>query len=168
MKKKVLWLTVISGFFISLDQLLKIYVHTHFSLNETSTVIPGFLNIAYVTNKGAAFGFLSEAHNTFRNLFFLSIPPIAAGVVLWLFRGLNENDNLQIFALSSIFAGAIGNYIDRLRFGFVIDFLDFHLVINQVTYSWPTFNVADMTIVVGVAILLIIMYSNPTTKQRSS
>ena len=155
MKKKYLWLAVISGFFIAIDQLTKIYVHTSFHLGESVVVIPNFFNFTYVRNFGAAFGFLAESHPSFRELFFLSMPPIALVIILGILRGVKDDDTKQIIALSSIFGGAIGNYIDRLRFRYVIDFLDFHFI-NK--WSWPAFNIADMAIVGGVCLLLLLMF----------
>lgn len=155
MKKKYLWLLAISGVLIALDQLTKVYVHTHFHLGESVVVIPNFFNFTYVRNFGAAFGFLAESHPSFRELFFLSMPPIALVIILGILRGVKDDDTKQIVALSSIFGGAIGNYIDRLRFRYVIDFLDFHLY-NR--WSWPAFNIADMAIVGGVCLLLLLMF----------
>lgn len=155
MKRKYIWLLIISGFLVALDQLIKVYVHTHFHLGESVVVIPNFFNLTYVRNFGAAFGFLAESHPSFRELFFLSMPPIALLIILGILRGVKNNDTKQIIALSSIFGGAIGNYIDRIRFRYVIDFLDFHLY-NR--WSWPAFNVADMAIVGGVGLLLLLMF----------
>jgi len=155
MKKKYLWLLAISGVLIALDQLTKVYVHTHFHLGESVVVIPNFFNFTYVRNFGAAFGFLAESHPSFRELFFLSMPPIALVIILGILRGVKDDDTKQIIALSSIFGGAIGNYIDRLRFRYVIDFLDFHFI-NK--WSWPAFNIADMAIVGGVCLLLLLMF----------
>lgn len=154
MKKKYLWLAVISGFIIALDQLVKLYIHTSYHLGESTVVIPGFFNLTYVRNFGAAFGFLAETHPGFREMFFLAMPPIALVIILMILRGVKDSDTKQIIALSSIFGGAIGNYIDRLRFRYVIDFLDFH--INN-KYSWPAFNIADSAIVGGVCLLLLMM-----------
>jgi signal peptidase II len=154
MKKKYLWLAVISGFLIAADQLTKIYVHTSFHLGESVVVIPNFFNLTYVRNFGAAFGFLAESHPSFREIFFLLMPPVALVIILMILRGVKDNDTKQIVALSCIFGGAIGNYIDRLRFRYVIDFLDFHL---KDKYSWPAFNIADSAIVGGVCLLLIMM-----------
>lgn len=154
MKKKYIWLMALTGLLVALDQITKIYVHTHFHLGESLVVIPDFFNLTYVRNFGAAFGFLSEAHPEFREIFFLLMPPIALIVILSILRGVEDSDLKQVIALSSIFGGAIGNYIDRLRFRYVIDFLDFHI---QNKYSWPAFNIADIAIVVGVGILLIVM-----------
>lgn len=155
MKKKLLWLFAISGLMIAIDQVTKIYVHTTFTLGESIPVIKNFFNITYVRNFGAAFGFLAESHPTFREIFFLSMPPIALLVILKLLKDTKDEDQLQIISLSLIFGGAIGNYIDRLRFRYVIDFIDFH--INN-RYSWPAFNIADSAIVIGVGLLLLIMF----------
>ncbi|KYG66171.1 signal peptidase II [Bdellovibrio bacteriovorus] len=154
MKKKYIWLLLTSGLLIALDQVTKAYVHTHFHLGESVPVITNFFNFTYVRNFGAAFGFLAESHPQFREMFFLAMPPIALIIILGILRSVKEDDTKQILALSSIFGGAIGNYIDRLRFRYVIDFLDFHLY-NR--WSWPAFNIADMAIVGGVCLLLILM-----------
>lgn len=154
MKYKLIFLLAWSAVLIALDQLTKIYIHTHFQLHESMPVLNPIFNLTYVRNFGAAFGFLAESHPTFREIFFLSIPPIAIVIIISILKNVPNTDKWQIFALSSIFAGAIGNYIDRLRFGYVIDFLDFH--IQQ--YSWPAFNIADSAIVCGVAILLVLMF----------
>ena len=166
MKKKYLWLAVIAGVLVALDQLTKIYVHTSFHLGESVVVIPNFFNLTYVRNFGAAFGFLAESHPSFRELFFLTMPPIALIIILGILRGVKDDDTKQIIALSSIFGGAIGNYIDRLRFRYVIDFLDFHLY-NR--WSWPAFNIADMAIVGGVALLLLLMFvENKKAKEAAA
>ncbi len=164
MKKKYIWLLLISGLTIAIDQIIKIYVHTHYHLGESITVVPNFFNLTYVRNFGAAFGFLAESHPTFREIFFLSMPPIALIIILLIFRGVKDSDTKQIIALSSIFGGAIGNYIDRLRFRYVIDFLDFHFF-NK--WSWPAFNIADMAIVGGVGLLLTLMFIEEKQKKAA-
>ena len=154
-KSKYLILVAISGFIIALDQLTKMYIHTSFLLGESTTVIPGFFDITYVRNPGAAFGIFREAHDTFRSIFFLTMPPIAVGFIVYILHGLPNHDRIQIIALSLVCGGAIGNYIDRLRFRYVIDFLDFHI---QRHYTWPAFNVADSAIVTGISILMLLMF----------
>ena len=155
MKKKYVILAAISLFLIAFDQLVKMYIHTHYQLGESTPVIQGFFNITYVRNFGAAFGFLGQSHPAFREIFFLAMPPLALLIILLILRGVPDNDRPQILALSSVFGGAIGNYIDRLRFRYVIDYLDFHL---KEQYTWPAFNIADMAIVCGVGALLVIMF----------
>ncbi len=161
MKIKYLLLAAIAGAIIAADQAVKMYIHTHFMLHESVEVIPGFFNLTYVRNTGAAFGFLADAPAWFREAFFLSIPPVALLIILAIMRGVAETDRWAIISLSMVFGGAIGNFIDRLRFRYVIDFLDFHI---QKKYVWPAFNIADMAIVGGVAILLFLEF----TKQKSS
>jgi signal peptidase II len=163
MKKKYLYLAVISGLLVALDQLVKMYIHTQFHLGESTVVIPNFFNLTYVRNFGAAFGFLAESHPAFRESFFLAMPPIALVIILAILRGVKDDDTKQIVALSCIFGGAIGNYVDRLRFRYVIDFLDFHL--NN-KYSWPAFNIADSAIVGGVGLLLFMMFMESRQKKN--
>lgn len=160
MKIKYLLLAAIAGAIITADQAVKMYIHTHFNLHEAIIVIPKYFNITYVRNQGAAFGFLADSHPWFREMFFLSMPPIALLIILAIMRGVQEADRWTIIALSMVFGGAIGNYIDRLRFRYVIDFLDLHI---DESYHWPSFNIADMAIVGGVGVLLFLEF----TKQRS-
>jgi signal peptidase II len=156
--RKYLILAMVASLLVALDQLTKLYVHTHFELGEFKVVWEGFFNITYIRNTGAAFGFLRDSHPSFREIFFLSMPPLAMLTILLILRGVEDRDHLQILALSSIFGGAIGNYLDRIRFGFVVDFLDFHW---KDFYSFPAFNVADSAIVVGVFFLIFIIRKSP-------
>ncbi len=156
MKVKYLLLSSIAGFLIALDQLTKMYIHTRYFVGETRPVIDNYFNITYVRNPGAAFGFLAQSRPEFRETFFLIIPIIAIIIIINILRKVPDSDRVQILALSMIFGGAIGNYIDRLRFRYVIDFLDFHYK-NMWTY--PAFNVADSAIVVGVGLLIWLMFN---------
>jgi len=119
-------------------------------------IIPNFFNLTYVRNPGAAFGFLAESPEFFRETFFLAFPPIAMATIFFVLRGIKDNDRVQTVALSLVFGGALGNYIDRVRFRFVIDFLDFHIA-NK--YVWPAFNIADSAIVIGIGILLVLSFT---------
>ena len=161
MKVKYLLLAAISGSIVAADQAVKMYVHTHFMLHESIDVIPGFFNLTYVRNTGAAFGFLADSAPWFREAFFLSMPPIALLIILAIMRGVLESDRWTIVSLSMVFGGAIGNFIDRIRFRYVIDFLDFHI---QKKYVWPAFNIADMAIVGGVGVLLFLEFSKQRVK----
>ena len=151
--RKYLLLICMTCLLVSIDQITKIFVHTQFQLHESVNVIENFFSITYVRNFGAAFGFLSQTPPVFRDIFFLIMPPIACLIILFILKGVDEKDTYQTLCLTSIFAGAIGNYLDRLQFRYVIDFLDFHVG----KYSWPAFNVADMAIVGGVIFLMIHM-----------
>jgi signal peptidase II len=127
-----------------LDQLTKSIIIYHFPKNTSLPVIPGFFDLYHVHNEGAAFGLF---HGN-PILFFLAVSLLAIGFILYYFIKLERDHLLLAAALSLILGGALGNLIDRLRHGFVVDFL--RLYIND--YSWPTFNVADIAIVFGVAI----------------
>jgi len=153
LQRKYLLLMCLTGLVISLDQITKLYVHTQFALHESYPVIPGLFHITYVRNFGAAFGILGQSSASFREVFFLMVPPIACITILYILKTVRDNDLKQVLALSFIFAGALGNYIDRLQFRYVIDFLDFHYK----SYSWPAFNVSDMAIVGGVISLIFFM-----------
>lgn len=165
MKKKLTWLFLLSSIIIVADQLTKLYIYTHFQLGESISIIPNFFNFTYVRNFGAAFGFLAQTNPEFRNIFFLLMPPIALITILVILKGVSTKDNAQILALSSIFGGAVGNYIDRLRFGYVIDFLDFHY---QNKYNYPAFNIADSAIVIGVSVLFLLMFLEERAKKKFS
>ncbi len=162
MKRKYLLLLTISGSVIALDQLTKLYIHTAFLLHESYTVINNYFNLTYVRNPGAAFGFLANSNPAFREIFFLVMPPIAVVVILMLMKDIKDDDSANIIGHSLVFAGAIGNYIDRLRFRYVIDFLDFHY---KGIYSWPAFNIADSAIVCGIILLLILSVLQKKSKE---
>jgi signal peptidase II len=164
-KRKYLLLITISCVLVALDQLTKLYVHTQFQLHESRAIIENFFHITYVRNFGAAFGFLSQTPPVFREIFFLMMPPLACIIIFYILREVDDADTKQVLSLSAIFAGAIGNYLDRLQFRYVIDFLDFHLYGK---YSWPAFNIADMAIVVGVGFLMVSMLSEKKSSKKIS
>lgn len=150
-QKKFIFLMCISFFIIALDQMTKTYVHTQMQLHESKVIIENFFNFTYVRNFGAAFGFLAQMPELFRDIFFLSMPPMACVLIIYILTTLKENQTAQVVALSSIFGGALGNYIDRLHYRYVVDFIDFHF---KGKYTWPAFNIADMAIVGGVCLLV--------------
>ena len=149
-QKKLIFLVCISFIIIGIDQLTKTYIHTQLQLHESKIIIQNFFSFTYVRNFGAAFGFLAQAPVFFREIFFLSMPPLACGLIIYILSTLKENQTAQIVALSSIFGGALGNYIDRIHYRYVVDFIDLHIG----TYVWPAFNIADMAIVIGVILLI--------------
>ena len=138
---------------VALDQVTKLYIHTEFQYGESRNIIPGFFNLTYVRNTGAAFGIFRDSSETFRHLFFLAIPPIAVMIILGYLRATPDWDRIQIYSLSAIAGGALGNYVDRLKYGYVVDFLDFHY---KELYHYPSFNIADSAIVLGVAALFLL------------
>ncbi|MDT8421517.1 MAG: signal peptidase II [Desulfuromonadales bacterium] len=140
-------LTVVIG--VLLDQLSKLYIDSHFKLYESVTVLENFFHITYIRNRGAAFGILSDS--PLRLPFFIVVTLVAIVGILWYLRQLPAGQKLSQLALGLILSGAIGNLIDRLRFGEVIDFIDVHWY----SHHWPAFNVADSAICIGVGLLLL-------------
>ena len=133
------------------DQATKLYVDKVMTLYQTIPVVDGLFNIFYIRNKGAAFSFLSNA--TWRIPFFITISLVASIVIVIGIRKLREDQRLAQISMSMIFTGAVGNLIDRVRLGEVIDFLQ----VFWKTYYWPAFNVADSLICVGVGLLALDM-----------
>ncbi len=154
MGRKYMILIILSLLVVAIDQIAKIYIHTNFELGDTVSVINNYFNITYVRNTGAAFGIFSDSQQMFRHVFFLSIPVVAVAVIIFFIYGLPESELAQIISLSLISGGAIGNYVDRIQYSYVIDFLDVHV---RNVYSWPVFNIADSAIVVGVCVLSVLM-----------
>ncbi|NOQ93233.1 MAG: lipoprotein signal peptidase [Methylophaga sp.] len=142
---KYLWL---SGLVIVLDQISKWVMVSWLSLYETVAVIPYF-NLTMAHNTGAAFSFLAGAGGWQRWFFVCLTAVISIGLFIWL-RKLAKT-KLEAVSISLILGGAIGNVIDRLYFGYVIDFLD----VYYGTYHWPAFNIADSAICIGAALLII-------------
>jgi signal peptidase II len=142
---KWLWLSLLA---IILDQVSKLAVAGSMQLYESIELMP-FFKLTYVHNTGAAFSFLSEAGGWQRWFFAGLALVISAVIAVWLTR-LKQHETLLAVALALILGGAIGNLIDRLAYGYVIDFLD----VYYGTWHWPAFNIADSAITLGVALML--------------
>jgi signal peptidase II len=140
------WLLVSVGV-IGLDQLTKWLVQQVLVFGQSIRVLP-FFNLVLVYNPGAAFSFLSSADGWQRHLF-VGIALAASVVIVYLLRK-HSHDRLFCFALSLILGGALGNVIDRLWLGAVVDFLDVHAL----GYHWPAFNLADSAISLGAGLLI--------------
>ena len=150
--KKPLYFFITIVLVMILDQWTKLLVLGHFEYGESIAMIREFFSLTYVRNTGAAFGFLASANPAFRVPFFLAVPIVAMVILGFLYRYLPKDARWRALALGLVTGGAIGNLVDRLRLGFVVDFLDFHY---KSLYYFPAFNVADSAICVGVAILLL-------------
>lgn len=137
---------------IIFDQLSKIWIVNNFILYGTREVIPGFFNLVYVVNTGAAFSMFADVDSPWRHYFFVTIG-VGAMVGLTIFAySLRKEHIIYTLSLGLIAGGAIGNLIDRLYYGHVVDFLDVY--VNR--YHWPAFNIADSAICVGAVLYLII------------
>ena len=125
-------------------------VVTHIEAHQSLSVIPGFFSLVLVKNRGMAFGIFSQTRSGFYYYFLLFITIGAIGVILFSFFWIKSSKKWLTVGLSLILGGAVGNFVDRLRLGYVIDFLDFFLK----GYHWPAFNVADSAVTVGTFWLL--------------
>ncbi len=136
---------------LPLDQWTKYLVLQHMELQQSRTLVQHYLNLVYVQNPGAAFGIFADS--ALRVPFLSGIALLAVAVIVWVLPRLGAEQRWQKLGLVLVVPGALGNLIDRLRFGYVIDFIDVHWY----QYHWPAFNVADSAISVGVAFMLVDM-----------
>ncbi len=136
---------------VSCDQATKLWVVRNFAMHESWPIVPGFFNLTYLTNTGAAFGFLAGRPALWRHVFFISVVLVALCVITVMYRRLRRESYFYELSLGLIAGGAIGNLLDRVRLGAVVDFLDVYVG----TYHWPAFNVADSAITVGVTIFIV-------------
>lgn len=149
-------LLVIAGGIVCLDQATKALVLAKMPLYQSIEVIPGFFNLTHVHNPGGAFSFLANQPQLVRQVVFLFVSGLAAALVLHFYRKVPTTLPWLANAFAAIFGGAVGNMIDRLRMGAVVDFLDFDLILMR----WPTFNVADSAICVGICVFALHLITN--------
>jgi len=138
-----------AGIIVVVDQVTKAMVMHAFSLHENLVVIPGLFSLVHIRNTGGAFGLLAGDATGMRTLFFLTISVLALVIILIFYSRVAPGKPWIAAPFAMIFGGALGNLIDRLRFGEVVDFLDFYMG----TTHWPAFNVADSAISVGAGTL---------------
>lgn len=148
---RYLILAMVSVGTILLDQASKVHIMQTMRLHESIPVIPNVFSLTYIRNPGAAFGILASSSNGFRLLFFGFTSLFALVLLGTIFVRLRHDDWIGQLSIAGILGGAIGNLLDRMRFGEVIDFLDIYLD----AYHWPAFNVADAAISVGVCFLIV-------------
>lgn len=147
--KRKLWILALFTFIgVPLDQLTKLWA-IQFEGQPPQVVVDGFWNFIYVENKGAAWSTFAGFPDAIRIPFFVVLSAVASVFILYFLRQIDAKHTRLLVALSSVFSGAVGNFIDRLIRGSVIDFVDWHLGQTH----WPTFNVADIFITGGIILL---------------
>ena len=139
---------------IALDQAAKFVISRTVELYESRAVIPGFFSITRIHNRGAIFGAFNQSNNQVVFIALTAASLLALGLVVFYFFKTPPSDRLMKISLALIMAGALGNLLDRVTRGFVIDFLDVY-VRNA---HWPFFNVADSCISVGAVLMLFIFF----------
>ncbi len=147
---KYLLVAGVAAAIVALDQWTKITVAGSMRLHETRPILPGFFDLTYVRNTGAAFSMLAGRSAAFRIPFFTAISLLAGIAILSFVRRTPASRRVVLLSCAAVLGGAIGNLVDRLVYGEVIDFLSLHW--NG--FYWPAFNVADSFITVGVVVLL--------------
>ena len=143
-------LGLVSGCVIFVDQITKYIIKINLSLYDNIIVIEKFFNITHILNPGGAFGLLASQSPEIRKFIFLFMSSIVALFVLWFYKKCASNFVFLSYGLALIFGGAVGNLIDRFKYGKVVDFLDFYIG----SLHWPAFNVADSAISIGMGILI--------------
>ena len=151
----LIWLWI-SALVIVIDQATKRVVDTTMQLYQSIELIPCF-QLTYLRNQGAAFSFLSGAGG-WQRWFFIGLAIIASVFICFWLKKLDRSQRWEAVAWSLVLGGALGNLIDRILFGYVIDFLDVYVG----EWHWPAFNVADSAITVGVVMLLLDSFKTPS------
>jgi len=143
-------LIIVSFLIVLFDQVSKVIIVKLITPYSSMIVIPGVFNITHIYNPGGAFGFMSGQSLLVRTILFLVVSTIAMGFIFYFYKNTPETHPLLASGFALIFGGAIGNMIDRIRLGTVVDFLDFSIK----DLHWPAFNIADSAISIGMAIFL--------------
>jgi len=164
MKRKY-WVLLIFCFgILFLDQWTKYLIVQKLAPFQRVEVIQGFFHLTHVRNTGGAFGIFGGEKGGLSSVLFVIVSLIAIGTITFLFIKLKENEKTLALSFSLILSGAIGNLIDRFRYGEVVDFLDFHLS----AYHWPAFNIADSAICVGIGLMALELLKRDKKKLKSS
>ena len=170
MKRKY-WILLIFCFgILLLDQWTKYVVVQKLALYQKVEMIQGFFSLIHVRNTGGAFGIFGGEKGGLGSVFFLIVSLLAIGAIVFLFVKIRENEKILALSFSLVLSGAIGNLIDRLRYGEVIDFLQFYLSFLpwRIFNPWPTFNVADSAICIGMGLLALELLKRDSKRNTKS
>lgn len=148
---------IFAAVIIGIDQWTKYLTVTHIPLHDVVEVVPGVLSWMYLQNSGAAWSILEG-----QMWFFYLITLVIVGVIIYYLQKYGKNSRLLSIALAFILAGAVGNFIDRLRIEYVVDMIRLEFI------DFPIFNVADMSLSIGVALMLLYVVLDETDKKRKS
>jgi signal peptidase II len=145
MNKKNIVIFSTALFIVFLDQLTKFLIKQNFQLNQSIPIIKSILHLTYITNTGSAFGLFKSF-----NVFFILFSIIVIILIFYYLNKVKENEKALQFAVGFLLGGTIGNLIDRVSYGFVIDFIDFRI--------WPVFNIADSAVSISVILLIVLLW----------
>ncbi len=141
---------------ILLDQITKLLIRSNFNLYEQINIVKGFLKIIYVRNSGVIWGLFQNTQSKIVPIAITILSISALLTIIYIFFKTSLSCKLELLSLSFIMGGAVGNILDRFFLGYVVDFIEVYIK----TYHWPTFNVADSFISIGIILLLISIFRN--------
>lgn len=168
---------VIAGVVLALDQATKAMAHAQLRGASLVEVIPGFFNLTYSRNRGGLFGYFSTLTDPWRTILLTLLPLVAIGLITMFIVRAEQTHRATRVGLGLILGGAVGNLIDRVFRGEVIDFLDVYassqgladwLIKTFGTAHWPTFNIADSAIVVGAGLLILDLFRSEPAPETTS
>lgn len=136
---------------VLLDQVSKAVVHKFIPFYDSIKVIPGFLNLTHIHNKGAILGIFNSSGRSWTPVLLLLLNAAALGLVVYYFSKTSEKERAARIALSLIVGGALGNVVDRIARGYVVDFIEMYVG----RFHWPTYNMADACISIGAVVLIL-------------
>jgi len=163
MKRKYWVILLVCFLILFVDQWTKHAIQQRLVLYQKVEVIHGFFNLVHVRNTGGVFGIFGGEKGGLGSLLFVVVSLVAIGSILFLFIRLKEDEKTLSLSLSLVLSGAIGNLIDRFRYGEVVDFLDFYLF----SFHWPAFNIADSAICLGIGLMALQLLFRDKKKLKS-
>jgi lipoprotein signal peptidase len=152
-----LFLAIVSILTLGIDLGTKQWAERTLDLRPPMVVVDKYVDFILARNKGGAWGLLQTTSELVRRPFFLLVSALAIGFIVTLYSRLLKRQRALKWGLPLVLGGALGNVFDRIHYGWVIDFIDVHLVSKGIEHHWPTFNVADIAICVGVGLMAIDM-----------
>ncbi len=155
---------LLSALILVLDHFTKWLVRTRLDPHSPIDIIPNYLRLTHVQNTGVAFGFFADFHAPWKPYVLAAMAVVAVIVILIYSARMPSNRMLLQLALAVTAGGILGNFTDRIVHGFVTDFIEFHI---REVFHWPTFNIADSAITIGIALLLIDTVKNPEPGEES-
>ncbi len=164
MKRKYWVLLIVCFWILFVDQWTKHVIQQSLFLYQKVEVVHGFFNLVHVRNTGGAFGIFGGEKGGLGSLFFVVVSLAAIGSILFLYIRLKEDERILSLSFSLVLSGAIGNLIDRLRYGEVVDFLDFYLF----SFHWPAFNISDSAICLGIGLMALELLIRDRKKSTKS
>lgn len=143
----------------------ELFIRKH---RDNIPVIDGFFRFRYVENCASAFGLMNSVPESFRFPFFIIVSFLALGFIPYLYIKTPADQPLMLYGLPFILGGAIGNLLDRLIYRYVIDFIEWYIRIGDKIRQWPTFNIADAAIVIGIGLMILQMIPRKQTKVETT